>query len=154
MPMAYTDHPLVCSMENEIVDGVFIGDIQDSLMHGASYPLVICCLEMCAMDPNCIHSGVPTHTVHIAVVDPIGAPGDADPRRAIPHNLNTIADLLDAAVRDQRKVLVHCGAGIERSPFAVCAWLMRRNGWDYNTAFWYVQARRLPAQSRWYWFGK
>ncbi|CAD8083437.1 unnamed protein product [Paramecium sonneborni] len=41
-----------------------------------------------------------------------------------------------------QNVFVHCAAGINRSPAIVCAYLMKKNKWNYEQAFQFVKERR------------
>jgi protein-tyrosine phosphatase len=51
--------------------------------------------------------------------------------------------VISTALKDGKKVLVHCAGGISRSPTIVCAYLMQENGWSRKEAIEYVSKRRL-----------
>jgi len=40
------------------------------------------------------------------------------------------------------KVYVHCGSGVSRAPSFVIAYLMKKNSWNYDTAFNFVEKKR------------
>lgn len=51
-------------------------------------------------------------------------------------------DVIDACVRAGRNVLVHCNAGVSRSPSVVIAYLMQRRNCQYQDAYDLVKAVR------------
>lgn len=51
-------------------------------------------------------------------------------------------EVLDACVADGRNILVHCNAGVSRSPAIVIAYLMQRRNCQYQDAFELVKAVR------------
>jgi hypothetical protein len=50
--------------------------------------------------------------------------------------------IIKEGIEKEKTVLVHCAAGISRSPSFIIAYLMRENGWDYEKAYRYVKDRR------------
>lgn len=52
-------------------------------------------------------------------------------------------EVIDKALKEGKKVLVHCAGGVSRSPTIVCAYLMKANGWTRKEAIEYVSKRRL-----------
>jgi protein-tyrosine phosphatase len=57
------------------------------------------------------------------------------------HFLNTYS-IINRAVHKNKNVIVHCAAGISRSPTLVIAYLMIKNNWTYNTAYKHVKNKR------------
>jgi rhodanese-related sulfurtransferase len=56
--------------------------------------------------------------------------------------LTEIADALDAAIAKGTPVLIHCWAGMERSPLALAVWLTMRCGFTLDDAYYLLQSRR------------
>jgi protein-tyrosine phosphatase len=56
--------------------------------------------------------------------------------------LDKTYEIIDKHITAGEKILVNCTAGICRSPAIVVAYLMKKNGWQYETAFNYVSDRR------------
>ena len=52
------------------------------------------------------------------------------------------ATVLDGWVNDEKKVFVHCFAGISRSVSVVITYLMVYKGWSYDLAFHHIKLRR------------
>lgn len=50
--------------------------------------------------------------------------------------------IIKEGIEKGKTVLVHCAAGISRSPSLIIAYLMIENGWDYDKAYRYVKDRR------------
>jgi protein-tyrosine phosphatase len=68
--------------------------------------------------------------------------------------LDDFADLVDKLLAEGRKVLVHCGMGVERSPLAVVWYLHRKKGMSIAEAYKYVMARRSVVADRTVWLPK
>jgi len=49
---------------------------------------------------------------------------------------------IEEAKAKKQKILIHCAAGINRSPSIVIAYLMKSNQWKYQQAFDFVQDKR------------
>ncbi|CAN6607494.1 tyrosine-protein phosphatase Yvh1p [Trichomonascus vanleenenianus] len=52
---------------------------------------------------------------------------------------------IDEALSKGEHILVHCVAGVSRSATVVCAYLMRKNFWDAETALEFVRSKRAIA---------
>ena len=65
----------------------------------------------------------------------------------------TLHAWLDASGAEQNRVLVHCMAGISRSPTIVIAYLILFKGMGYEEAWDFVAARRVFIRPIPYWLG-
>jgi len=125
---------------DEIVPNLFIGarsDVGEMGNHRGSW-VVICTLEL----PS--DADRAAATLCLPVLE-----GDS--------NVATEATLeaLRLAIRDNlragRRVLVHCGAGVERSPLAVAYYLHRDHGLSWDAAYALLQRRRPQVADRRSW---
>ncbi|CAF0996736.1 unnamed protein product [Adineta ricciae] len=57
------------------------------------------------------------------------------PSQNIRKHFETAIDFIDKALQSNGKVLVHCSAGISRSPTLVLAYLMKKKRWTLDEAF-------------------
>ncbi|CAF0959705.1 unnamed protein product [Adineta steineri] len=57
------------------------------------------------------------------------------PSQNIRKYFDTAVEFIDNALRSKGNVLVHCSAGISRSPTLVLAYLMKKNHWTLDVAF-------------------
>ena len=57
-------------------------------------------------------------------------------------HFDEIIEFIDKHRKNKTNVFVHCYAGISRSATAVIAYLMKKNNWDYHSAFVYCKQRR------------
>jgi Dual specificity phosphatase, catalytic domain len=62
-------------------------------------------------------------------------------------SLEAVSVEIDRGFEQGRNVLVHCGAGIERSPLAVSWWLRTRVGLSLDEAYARLQRRRAGGVS-------
>lgn len=55
----------------------------------------------------------------------------------------SVHSILQSALKQNRRVLVHCVGGISRSPTLVAAFLMMEHGWTRRQAIEFISKRRL-----------
>lgn len=65
-----------------------------------------------------------------------------DEDEPISNHFRQVYEIIDTALTQNKKVLVHCAAGISRSPTFVIAYLMQENKWSLEEAFQFVKKRR------------
>jgi protein-tyrosine phosphatase len=118
---------------SEIVPNLFIGNFSDAKKVDA-YDKIICVLEH------------PTQTAKNVTWIRLLRGERADMKQ-----LDKIANTIDYNLKNDKKVLVHCGAGIERSPLAVVWYLHTRKHMPIDTAYKLVRTRRIIAQDRRLW---
>lgn len=119
---------------DEILTNLFLGDQQDGLNAPAEM-LVLNVLE-----------GAPAEMRGTRLRLPILRDGVAQ-RDA----LEEAARFLDAQLRAGRRVLVHCGAGAERSPLTVAYFLVSWRGLNWDQAYLLLQQKRPVVQDRRHW---
>lgn len=64
------------------------------------------------------------------------------PETSLATVLHEAFEFIDAAITLQRNVLVHCNAGVSRSPAIVIAYLIRRHGMTFHAAHAHVKQAR------------
>ncbi len=67
---------------------------------------------------------------------------DDDEDEKISQHFFTVHEIISRALNENKKVIVHCAAGMSRSPSLVIAYLMIENRWCYEEAFDFVKRRR------------
>jgi predicted protein tyrosine phosphatase len=67
---------------------------------------------------------------------------DDDKDEKISQYFFDVHTIISDAVRDNKNVIVHCAAGMSRSPSLVIAYLMIENRWGYEEALNFVKRRR------------
>ena len=99
-------------MYNEIIPRLFLGDQQDAIDFAEKVPdgHIICVLEQ---RPG----NEPFKSMHIPVLTSSG--------HVHSDQLNKVACIIDALLKQGNPLLIHCGAGIERSPLTV-AWFLHK----------------------------
>ena len=73
---------------------------------------------------------------------------------AIQQQLDLVSHLISEHVRKNVPVLVHCGAGQERSPLAVMWWIWRTQGMSMEKAYEYVETHRKETIKHYEWLNK
>ena len=67
---------------------------------------------------------------------------DDDEDEKISLHFFTVQEIISKALSENKNVIVHCAAGMSRSPSLVIAYLMIENRWCYEEAYNYVKSRR------------
>lgn len=67
---------------------------------------------------------------------------DDDKDERISEYFFSVHKIISNAITDNKNVIVHCAAGMSRSPTLVIAYLMIENRWSYEEAFNYVKNKR------------
>lgn len=65
--------------------------------------------------------------------------------------LDALAVIINKALESGERVLVHCGAGIERSPLTIVYYLWKFKQYTLNQAYELVQEKRQIVQDRSHW---
>ena len=115
---------------NEIIDNLFVGDLLDA--KSGFDGLIICVLEQKPFDEPPDATWIPF------MAEGIG-------------NLDLISSVIDDALANGRRVLVHCGAGSERAPLTIAWFLHRRRGMSLDAAYDLLKRKRPIVQDRRAW---
>ena len=67
---------------------------------------------------------------------------DDDKDEKISEYFFKVHSIISQALTDNKNVIVHCAAGMSRSPSLVIAYLMIENRWGYEETFHYVKNKR------------
>lgn len=125
-------------MYNQIIPNLFVGDIEDSILFNRHKPegVIFCVLE---------HR--PPHEPMKAYHIPIKTLSDHVHTEQLDH----IAFMLEGLLEKKCDVLVHCAAGIERSPLTVAYYISYSKGISIHEAYKIVRRNRPQAQDRSMW---
>lgn len=126
-------------MYNKIINNLYVGDVQDSIQFEKTYPttgVILCVLEeRPPIEPEtAFHVPIKTDSGHVHR-----------------DQLDKVCTFIDAMLKTDRHVLVHCMAGIERSPLAIAYFLTRHFGMDIEQAYRLVKKGRPQTQDRRVW---
>lgn len=125
-------------MAQEVVPNLFVGDYPDALRFEGE---TLCVLEGA-------REAHPHATHWLPVLQ--GEPGKDF--YASPARLDEISVLITERLQAGVRLLVHCGAGIERAPLVVAWWLVRTGRHvDLATAYQHLMGVRPQVQSRQAW---
>jgi protein-tyrosine phosphatase len=126
---------------NEIIENLFVGDMMDSMNFDG---MSICVLEQRdTLAKNA--TWIPILTYLPTSVDGVTIP------KADKKQLDAAAEVIDSALQGGKKVLVHCAAGIERSPLTVVWYLHRKKNMSIEDAYNLVIDKRSIVQRRDLW---
>jgi protein-tyrosine phosphatase len=114
----------------EIIENLFVGGVADAVPDFDG--LIVCVLPERSIDEPAD-----------AVLIPFLAEGIA--------SLDLTASVIDKALAEGRRVLVHCGAGSERAPLTVAWFLNRRRAMSLDTAYELLKRKRPIVQDRRAW---
>ena len=140
---------------NNIIHNIWVGDLEDALVWDGN---LLCVLETRPEKE-------PKRALHIPILtlkwektfmkDKDGndtnyqISGFVD--KALPVQLDAVAHVIQNHVDAKEKLLLHCGAGMERSPLALTWYLHTRMGLTLEDAFKLVKEKRPQAENRLEW---
>ena len=121
---------------DEVLPGLWIGDASSCApAHELGFN------SLCVLEGPC---GVP-HCHHVRILS-------LEDGAAIPELLDAAADVIEKRWADLNPpLLVHCGAGVERSPLTVVWWMRRRFGLNFDRSYVWLQMRRPCVADRRMW---
>ncbi len=127
-----------------INNGIFIGNVDsvisttksEDILEKRNIKVVISALTEEEYEENMIgEQDFPDIQWHRLVIDD-------DPKEDIYKHFFTAHEIISNAVFNKKNVIVHCAAGMSRSPTLVLAYLMIENKWTYEEAYNYIKAKR------------
>ena len=140
---------------NQIIHDIYIGDLEDAKVWDGN---LLCVLETRPDSEPENALNIPILTLRfekIMMKDKDGndtdyvTSGFVD--RALPVQLDAVAHVIQNHVDAGTKLLVHCSAGMERSPLALTWYMHTRAGLSLEEAFEFVKSKRPQAQNRLEW---
>lgn len=121
---------------SEIAPGVYVGGWKDAVpFEGVRYSV----LDESPDEPLPADENIPVY--------------DSRADRPIVENLDRLADLVEAARKERRPVLLFCGHGIRRGPLAGAWYLRRHEGISLDEAYRQVRAARPSIEHAKEWIG-
>jgi len=124
-------------MYNEILPNLFLGDLQDAIDFASQMDGHI--LVVLEARP----SNEPLHAIHIPILDSKGY--------AYSSHLNKVCQIIDALLKKGKPLLVHCGAGIERSPLTIVWYLHKYYEMTLEESYQHVITKRNQVAKRLEW---
>lgn len=127
----------------QIEPGLFLGNFED----GRRFPGErLCVLEN---PPDYPHEG---RTRHIPILTVPAGHNDAVPVWASRKQLDKAADYITEQLRAGKRLIVHCGQGVERSPLTVAWWLVKTGRCPtLKMAYVHLRASRPCVEDRCVW---
>lgn len=125
-------------MYNEIISNLYLGDIQDALEFREKFPnaVIICVLENRPENE-------PFKAYHIPIITESG--------HVHTEQLDHISFFIEALLDKHEKVLIHCAAGLERSPLTIAYFLKYSKGISLEEAYAMVKNERPQIFDRSIW---
>jgi protein-tyrosine phosphatase len=127
-----------------INSGIFIGNIcsvisttkSNDILEERDIKVVISALTEEEYEDNMIaEQDFPNAEWHRLVIDD-------NPNEPISTHFYTVHTIISKAISNKKNVIVHCAAGMSRSPTLVLAYLMIENKWRYEEAYNYMKTKR------------
>jgi protein-tyrosine phosphatase len=131
---------------DEIIPNLYIGDLLDANEVSCKYGDEWAIISVTDARPD---KTVVPKSFHKRITRMFNNELDANPSA-----LDIIAVRIDASLKEGKKVLIHCSAGIERSPLTVVWYLYKKRGMSINQAYELVQQKRPMVQDRSYWLSR
>ena len=125
-------------MYNQILPNLFLGDLQDALDFDKAYPngMIIVVLEQ--RPPN-----EPFRSIHYPIL--------SSSSHVHSKQLDRLNKIIDSIISSNIPLLVHCAAGIERSPLVIVYYLVKTKGLTLEDAYTFVKKIRPQISDRSNW---
>ncbi len=122
----------------EIIPNLFLGDQQDAIDFDSQHPdgQIIVVLEQRPVNE-------PFKSIHVPILTSSG--------HVHSKQLNRLANIIDLILAEGEQLMVHCGAGIERSPLTIMWYLHRKLGSSYEEAYNMIKTKRPQIADRSTW---
>jgi len=134
---------------DEIINNLFVGDISDTIIfreYRDERQMKVYIIDVTDYGSNpYANCNVPIFNME----DPEVSVETADI-----HQLDKIADLIEMKLIEGYKVLVHCGAGMERSPTAIIYYLYKYQNMTIDQAYGFVREKHHNMFDRRNWLSK
>lgn len=127
---------------DEIVPGIFVGDEDDCCAFDG---VVICVSDLPSMGHQCLN---------VPILKYGDGPPPPDYVTADRKKLALVTKSINAARGRGFPVLVHCAAGIERSPLAVAWYIAHQRHIPLEAAYEIIKAKHPITQDRRYWVAR
>ena len=128
---------------NEIIKNLFVGDMQDAILFREQGNANILCVLESRPDIE------PVVAMQIGFLEQ-GAQGGSV-IRTNKKKLDLIASMINTHLKNNNKLMVHCAAGLERSPLAVVWYLHKYHNKTIEEAYNIVKERRPQIIDRRIW---
>jgi len=150
IPLLYPTESSKQSSMNEIESNLYLGDWHGALMATRLDPSfqTLCVIETAPEDRY------PDMTYYVPILDhdEDNVWGTCLPPRALITQLDTACEIIDDHILNEVPLLVHCWAGIERSPLTLAYWLVRsKRQSDLDSAYKFLKSKRPIVEDRRSW---
>lgn len=137
-------------MVTKILDHLYLGDIHDARKFEGT---IICVMQ------DLVEALEPEKAYWIPVIRTSGGEIDYDKLiaendvvvRALPHQIDVVVDMIHDYRRCYQDVLIHCMAGIERSPLVIACYLHDWEGYTWDEAYDFIKEKRPEVANRLPW---
>jgi protein-tyrosine phosphatase len=123
---------------SEVLPNLYLGGLAEIL------PLALD-IKICVLNAG---ETAPPNTIHIPIITLEG-----NQIVALKNNLDEVANVIDKALNEGKKVGVFCIGGVDRSPFSVVYYLVVKKGMNWNVAYDFVKSKRPQIAQHLEWVG-
>ncbi len=135
-------------MVTKILDHLYLGDVHDARKFDGE---IICTMQELLVTE-------PTKAYWIPIIRTSGKLNAVDyivdqdvEVTALPHQLDLVSFMIEKNAKYKTDTLIHCMAGIERSPLAVVWYLHKKCDMKWDEAYDFVQEKRPEVSNRLQW---
>lgn len=131
---------------DQIEHFLYLGDWQDARIQSPGGVKTLCVIETHEWEK---YRGM---TYYVPILDHNEYDLAIIPPKALLHKLDEACDIIDDHVLNQEPLLVHCWAGIERSPLTLAYWLVRSKRMpNLDEAYKFLKSKRPIVEDRRNW---